>query len=125
MGDAGHGCTQADQEHEGQHQVAAGRVTGACLHRATSCHTAAVGVENLRGRREESLGTSRSKQLVQGTSQLGTADWRLGFPMPSLSQDGLSSLAVTWRQAVCTHWAEPMLRLWGEKEGEEKKRREA
>lgn len=47
MGDAGHRRSQAGQENEGQHQVAAGRLAGTCRHGATSCHTAAVGVENL------------------------------------------------------------------------------
>lgn len=53
MGDAGHCCTQADQDHEGQHQVAAGGLAGARGHRAAPRHAAAVGVEDLGGRGEE------------------------------------------------------------------------
>lgn len=47
VGDAGHCCSEADEENEGQHQAAAGRLTGTCRYGAIPCHTAAVGVEDL------------------------------------------------------------------------------
>ena len=47
MGDARQRGTQADQDHEGKHQVAAGRVAGAGWHGAAPRHAAAVGVEDL------------------------------------------------------------------------------
>lgn len=71
MGDTSHGCTQADQEHEGQHQVAAGRVAGACRHGAAPRHAAAVGVENLWGRGGR---TFRGKQRATGLWLRGLTD---------------------------------------------------
>lgn len=68
MGDTAQRGTQADQDHEGKHQVAAGRVTGAGWHGAAPRHTAAVGVEDLGwgAGEEEASGTSKDKQLAKG-----------------------------------------------------------
>lgn len=62
MGETGQGGPQADQEHEGQHQVAAGRFAGAREHRAAPHYAAAVGVENLEqeGGREKNLQEPRT-----------------------------------------------------------------
>lgn len=135
MGDTRQRSTQADQDHEGKHQVAAGRVAGAGWHGAAPRHAAAVGVEDLGwGGGEKSLQEplrTSSWPRAQGsgrrvreprtptTANWGRAGWMLGLLTHWLSQDCLS--ARQYLDTGCLHTGG--LRLWGEGGMEKRKGR--
>lgn len=135
MGDTRQRSTQADQDHEGKYQVAAGRVAGAGWHGAAPRHAAAVGVEDLGwGGGEKSLQEplrTSSWPRAQGsgrrvreprtptTANWGRAGWMLGLLTHWLSQDCLS--ARQYLDTGCLHTGG--LRLWGEGGMEKRKGR--
>lgn len=135
MGDTRQRGTQADQDHEGKHQVAAGRVTGAGWHGAAPRHAAAVSVEDLgwgEGKKslQEPLRTSSwpraqgSRRRVReprtpAAANWGRAGWMLGLLTHWLSQDCLSSRK--YLDTGCLHTGG--LKLWGEGGREKRKGR--
>ena len=111
MGETGQCRTQADQEHEGQHQVAAGGVAGARGHRASPYHAAAVVVENLGwgGGREKPSGASKGKQLAQAPEgprrpqKAPRAQSQLGWSWLEAGISDPCSQARPWTRMVHTH----------------------